>query len=428
MGRELEAPGCAVNAPLACRMSGDRGAFFLRVLDHPAFARDGLLFGSEPGKCGRLHWVVLDPRRHTMFAWRKTVPSYPEAARRLGIGVHERPIHQPCRRLPGQGDGEGRARRGARHRGAAHRRRRTRAALRRHYEARVPLGHVSASAKGSTRRRSTARGSRTSDGAPAPSSPTTGSREPRRDERGRRWPLPTHRRLRALHRRPGDPHRLLGPRPARRQPGGARAGGIRGAGRDRRRVRGRDHVRRREGEHWSPRRTARLGRGEGRGAGRRRRLSVVRAQHGCDRRRPHAGMEAHAPGVGRAVPTEDVTLGPSTRQGGAMSASPTRIPTTSERFEPTPDEILPPLTPRARARVPRARAVPRGLRGAHRRPHQLQAARRHAAREPVPPPLGRSARRAHLPHRPRRQRARGRVVRAASPSSCTSSCTRPATT
>ena len=68
-------------------MSGDRGAFFLRVLDHPSFARDGLLFGSEPGKWGRLHWVVLDPRRHTMFAWRKTVPSYPEAARRLGASV-----------------------------------------------------------------------------------------------------------------------------------------------------------------------------------------------------------------------------------------------------------------------------------------------------------------------------------------------------
>ena len=61
--------------------------------------------------------------------------------------------------------------------------------------------------------------------------------------------------------------------------------------------------------------------------------------------------------------------------------------------------------------MPGAGAVPRRLRRAHRRPHQLQAARRHAAREPVPPPLGRSARRAHLPHRPRRQRARRRVVR-----------------
>ena len=39
----------------------------------------------------------------------------------------------------------------------------------------APLGHVIGEREGFTRRRSTAHGSRTSDGAPAPSSPTTGS-------------------------------------------------------------------------------------------------------------------------------------------------------------------------------------------------------------------------------------------------------------
>lgn len=124
-------------------MSGDRGAFFLRVLDHPAFARDGLLFGSEPGKWGRLHWVVLDPRRHTMFAWRKTVPSYPEAARRLGASVF---TSGPFTNHAGGSPVKATVKVGLDVVRAAGAPRtvpdETRAALRRHYEARVPLGHV----------------------------------------------------------------------------------------------------------------------------------------------------------------------------------------------------------------------------------------------------------------------------------------------
>jgi hypothetical protein len=125
------------------RMSEDHAAFLPRVLEHPSFGRDGLLFGSDRLSLGRLHWVVVDPRRHAMFVWRKTVPSFPAAARTLGASVFTsgpftnhaggspvkatvklgldvvRAVGAP-RTLPAE----------------------TRAALTRHYQARVPLGYV----------------------------------------------------------------------------------------------------------------------------------------------------------------------------------------------------------------------------------------------------------------------------------------------
>jgi len=125
------------------RMSDDQSAFLVRVLDHPSFGRDGLLFGSERLSIGRLHWVVVDPRRHTMYVWRKTVPSFPVAARTLGASVFTSgPFTNhaggaPVKATVKVGLDVVRAVRAPRTVPAE-----TRAALTRHYQARVPLGHV----------------------------------------------------------------------------------------------------------------------------------------------------------------------------------------------------------------------------------------------------------------------------------------------
>jgi hypothetical protein len=68
-------------------MSDAAGAFLGRVLEHATFKQEGLLFGTDYAPLGRLHWVVIDPRRHAMYAWRKTLPSFPDAGRGLGASV-----------------------------------------------------------------------------------------------------------------------------------------------------------------------------------------------------------------------------------------------------------------------------------------------------------------------------------------------------
>jgi len=63
----------------------DGASFLERIVVHPGFARDGLLFGTERG---RLHWTVVDPERYVLSVWRKTCESYVEAARALDAAVY----------------------------------------------------------------------------------------------------------------------------------------------------------------------------------------------------------------------------------------------------------------------------------------------------------------------------------------------------
>jgi len=127
----------------APRMAGDRAAFFPRVLEQASFARDGLLFGCNGRGTGRLHWVVLDPRRHVMSVWRKAIPSFPVAGRTLGASVF---TSGPFTNHAGGSPVKATVKVGLDVVRAACSPRtfpvEARAALVRHYQARVPLGHV----------------------------------------------------------------------------------------------------------------------------------------------------------------------------------------------------------------------------------------------------------------------------------------------
>jgi hypothetical protein len=68
-------------------MGVDRAAFLSRVLDHPEMRSAGLLAGRERFRGFRLDWVALDPRRHTLYVWRKDADSFPVAGRALGASV-----------------------------------------------------------------------------------------------------------------------------------------------------------------------------------------------------------------------------------------------------------------------------------------------------------------------------------------------------
>lgn len=69
------------------QMGVDRAAFLARVLDHPEMRSAGLVVGRERFHGRRLDWAVLDPRRHTLYVWRKDGDSFPVAARALGASV-----------------------------------------------------------------------------------------------------------------------------------------------------------------------------------------------------------------------------------------------------------------------------------------------------------------------------------------------------
>lgn len=101
------------------------------------------MFGRERAAIGRFHWVVVDPRHHTMYVWRKTVSSFPVAARALGASVFTSgPFSNhgggsPVKATVKIGRDLARAVTEPRTLPTA-----TRAVLVRQYQARVPLGHV----------------------------------------------------------------------------------------------------------------------------------------------------------------------------------------------------------------------------------------------------------------------------------------------
>jgi hypothetical protein len=129
-------------APLP-QMHRDAAAFLPRVLRDSEFEHRGLLFGAERFDGSRLHWVVIDPRRHTMYVWRKTTASYPAAARTLGASVFS---SGPFSNHAGGSPVKATVKVGLDllKATASPRTLRTaaREALVRRYEARVPLGHV----------------------------------------------------------------------------------------------------------------------------------------------------------------------------------------------------------------------------------------------------------------------------------------------
>lgn len=49
----------------------DGASFFINVINDPVFQATGKLYTSEPGGAWGLHWVVIDPRRHQLFTWKK---------------------------------------------------------------------------------------------------------------------------------------------------------------------------------------------------------------------------------------------------------------------------------------------------------------------------------------------------------------------
>lgn len=65
----------------------DGPRFFPNALRDPVFVRDGVLFGMDPGRDKGIYWAVVDPRRHTMYVWRKDTDDFPTAARHLGASV-----------------------------------------------------------------------------------------------------------------------------------------------------------------------------------------------------------------------------------------------------------------------------------------------------------------------------------------------------
>jgi len=61
--------------------------FLAGVLAHRRFAADGILSGADARGAHRVHWVVIDPDRHVLYAWRKSERSLVSSARDLGASV-----------------------------------------------------------------------------------------------------------------------------------------------------------------------------------------------------------------------------------------------------------------------------------------------------------------------------------------------------
>jgi hypothetical protein len=125
------------------QMGVDRAAFLARVLDHPTMRTAGLLAGRERFHGFRLDWVVLDPRHHTLYVWRKAQDSFPAAGRALGASVFTSgPFTNHAGGSPVKATVKIALEVLAACRHPKSLPEATRAALVRHYQARNPLGHV----------------------------------------------------------------------------------------------------------------------------------------------------------------------------------------------------------------------------------------------------------------------------------------------
>lgn len=68
-------------------MVNDGAAFLVNVINDPVFRSTGVLYATEPGGAWGLHWVVIDPRRHQLFTWKKNQVDFVAAAAALGASV-----------------------------------------------------------------------------------------------------------------------------------------------------------------------------------------------------------------------------------------------------------------------------------------------------------------------------------------------------
>jgi hypothetical protein len=75
------------SAPPGSRLTGAPADFLGDVLAHPEFQRDGVAVGRARQRGLFVHWAVVDPSRHDLFAWRKASHSFVEGARDLDASL-----------------------------------------------------------------------------------------------------------------------------------------------------------------------------------------------------------------------------------------------------------------------------------------------------------------------------------------------------
>lgn len=75
------------SAPPVARLTGASAKFLGDVLAHQEFQRDGVAVGRARRRGLFVHWAVVDPSRHDLFAWRKASDSFVEGARGLDASL-----------------------------------------------------------------------------------------------------------------------------------------------------------------------------------------------------------------------------------------------------------------------------------------------------------------------------------------------------